>query len=110
MKVSPYTHDIDSIIVQLYQLKNLANQRNQHKNAMWFDVLIEIVKEWKYDNSQWDFKTNHYRQAVSFLMRLAEETPKDEQPEYFEARFFDTMRNYRAIEKRYKESERGDKN
>lgn len=103
MIVSPYTHDIDAIIVQLYQLKNLANQRNEPKNAMWFDVLIEIVKEWKYDNSQWDFKNDHYRQAVSFLMRLAEETPKDEYPEYFEARFYETMKNYRALKNRFEE-------
>lgn len=105
MIVSPYTYDIDAIIVQLYQLKNLANQRNETKNAMWFDVLIEIVKEWKYDNSQWDFKNDHCRQAVSFLMRIAEETPKDEieQAEYFQDRFYETMKNYRALKNRYNE-------
>lgn len=69
-------------------------------------MTIEIVKEWKYDNSIYDFKNDHYRQAVSFLMRIAEETPKDEMPEYFQDRFYETMENYKALENKYKEREK----
>jgi len=104
------SHDIDKIIVMLNICKDTADVNKEHEMYEFFDVVIEIVKQWKYDNSQWDFKQDHYRQAVSFLMRFAEETGKikDDYPEYFEARFFDRLGCYKALENRFNERLKGD--
>ena len=104
------SHDIDKIIVMLKMCKDTADVNKEYEMYDFFDVVIEIVNQWKYDNSQWDFKQDHYRQAVSFLMRFAEETGKieDDYPEYFEDRFFDILKCYKALEYRFNERLRGD--
>ena len=105
MVVSPYTTDINKIIVRLTICKNSAIKQGDTELMEFFDTVLSIVTEWKYDHSQWDFKTNHYRQAVSFLMWLAEDTgrTKDDSPEEFEARFFDRLKSYIALEDRFNE-------
>lgn len=102
--------DINKIITILNVCKDTAKANKDPEMYEFFVVVIEIVNEWKYGNSQWDFKQNHYRQAVSFLMRFAEETGKieDDYPEYFEARFFDRLKCYKALENRFNERLRGE--
>lgn len=106
MIVSPYTHDIEKLIRQLKELKNISKIHNNEEVENWMDLVLEIVIEWKFDNSQLDFRSDHYRQAVSFLMRIAEETPTDEYPEYFQERFYETMKYYKALKHRYEEREK----
>lgn len=104
--------DIDRILTLLTTAKNTAIANRDYDTTSFFEVLIEIVNEWKYDNSQWNFKQDHYRQAVSFLMWIAEDTGATENdcPEYFEARFFNRLKSYKALEHRFNERlERGKK-
>ena len=105
MIVSPYTHDIDLLLAQLFTMRDRARKDFDKDVEEWVEMVISIVKEWKFDNSQLDFRNDHYRQAVSFLMRFAEECgeTKNDSPEYFEARFFDRLKCYKAIERRFKE-------
>lgn len=113
MIVSPYTHDIDDILSKLCEAQSIAKSDNNKDVANFFEIVTEIVKEWKFDKSQLDFsKDKYYRQAVSFLMRLADETGKinNDTPEYFEDRFFNMLKCYKALESRFNERLRGDKN
>ncbi|MBR2323261.1 MAG: hypothetical protein IKA54_06685 [Clostridia bacterium] len=105
MVVSPYTNDINKIIVQLTICKNSAFKHGDVELEEFFDTILSIVTQWEYDHSQWDFKQDHYRQAVSFLMWVAEDTgrTKNDSPEYFEARFFDRLKSYKALEHRFNE-------
>lgn len=99
---------IDKLLSILLDLRNRAQKENKEEALFYIEMTIEIVKEWKHDNLLYDFRNDHYRQAVSFLMRISEETPKDEieQAEYFQDRFYETLKNYEALENKYKERKR----
>ena len=99
---------INKLLVKLNNLKKLSQQCNEKEIVEDAEMLLEIIKQWKYDDSIYDFRNDHYRQAASFLMRIAEETPKDEieQAEYFQERFYETMKNYEALKNKYKEREK----
>jgi len=103
--VSPYTYDIDLLLAQLFNMRDKARKDFDKDAEEWAELVIAIVKEWKFDNSQLDFRNDHYRQAVSFLMRFAEECgeTKNDYPEYFEARFFGRLKRYKALERRFNE-------
>lgn len=104
--------EVNKIIRILSDVKMKARLNNDKEMFEFFDNVLQIVNQWKYDNSQWDFKQDHYRQAVSFLMWIAEDTGATENdcPEYFEARFFNRLKSYNALEHRFNERlERGKK-
>jgi len=100
---------INKLLVKLNNLKKLSQQCNEKEIVEDAEMLLEIIKQWKYDDSIYDFRNDHYRQSASFLMRIAEETPKV--PEYedavgFQERFYETMKNYEALKNKYNEREK----
>lgn len=99
------SNDINKIIALLNDAKKQAEIHHDYEPMRFFETLIEIVNQWKYDNSQWDFKQDHYRQAVSFLMWVAEDTgaTQNDCSEYFEERFFNRLKSYKALEHRFNE-------